>query len=70
MVRCRAIVDELDGVVSIKGSGLKTFRVEVWGEEPHDYVRIYTIPAASDNVAAREGIRRFEEEFSPASPSP
>jgi hypothetical protein len=40
------------------------FKVEVWGKEPHDYVRVYTINAASDTLAAQEGLRRFSEEIS------
>lgn len=42
---------------------LGRFRVEVFGREPHDYVRIYTIQAASDTLAAQEGLRRFVEEI-------
>ncbi len=43
--------------------GLGMFRVEVWGKEPHDYVRTYDIQAKSDNMAAHEGMRRFREEI-------
>ena len=39
------------------------FRVEVWGKEPYDYVRIYEIMAKSDTIAAQEGIRRFVAEM-------
>lgn len=42
---------------------LGRFRVECWGKEPHDYVRVYTIQAASDTLAAQEGLRRFVEEI-------
>lgn len=42
---------------------LGRFRVEVWGKEPHDYCRTYTIQAASDTLAAQEGLRRFVEEI-------
>lgn len=41
---------------------LGVYKVEVWGDEPHDYVRYYTIRAGSDNLAAQEGLRRFVEE--------
>ena len=44
-------------------TGLGVFRVEVWGREPHDYVRVYTIEAKSDTLAAQEGLRRFDEEI-------
>jgi len=44
------------------------FRVEVWGHEPHDYVRHYEIQAKSDTMAAQEGIRRFVEEMEHAGP--
>lgn len=43
-------------------AGLGRYRVEVWGRAPHDYVRVYTIDASSDNMAAQEGLRRFEAE--------
>ena len=43
--------------------GMGSFRVEVWGDEPHDYVRVYTINAASDTLAAQEGLRRFVDEI-------
>lgn len=39
------------------------FRVEVWGKEPFDYVRIYEIQAKSDTLAAQQGIARFVEEM-------
>jgi hypothetical protein len=39
------------------------FKVEVWGEEPHDYVRHYDIAAKSDTIAAQEGLRRFVDEI-------
>lgn len=39
------------------------FKVEVWGQEPFDYVRVYEILAKSDTVAAQEGIRRFVTEM-------
>jgi hypothetical protein len=40
-----------------------TFRVEVWGKAPYDYVRHYEIMAKNDTIAAQEGIRRFEKEM-------
>jgi hypothetical protein len=39
------------------------FRVEVWGQPPHDFVRTYEILAKSDTVAAQEGIQRFVHEM-------
>jgi hypothetical protein len=42
---------------------LGRYRVEVWGREPHDYCRVYTIQASSDTLAAQEGLRRFVEEI-------
>ena len=59
-VLCDAIVDLVAGP---KKNGENTFKVEVWGKEPHDFRRHYTIPAKSDNLAAQEGIRRFVEEM-------
>lgn len=58
-VLANAIVDVLRSPSPV---GLGSFRVEVWGKSPHDYVRVYTIDAASDNMAAQEGLRRFVEE--------
>jgi len=42
---------------------LGKFRVEVVGREPHDYVRIYTLSAQSDTMAAQEGLRLFVEDI-------
>lgn len=53
----------VDVVKEATPKGLGTFRVEVWGREPYDYVRIYEIQAKSDTIAAQEGIRRFVAEF-------
>lgn len=36
--------------------------IEVTGVEPHGWRRVYEIEAASDTIAAQEGIRRFVEE--------
>jgi hypothetical protein len=43
--------------------GLGTYKVEVWGKPPFDFVRTYEIQAKSDNIAAREGIDRFVSEM-------
>lgn len=59
-VLANAIVDIIHDVPAL---GLGTFRVEVWGRDPHDYVRVYTIQAKSDNLAAQEGLRRFVAEI-------
>lgn len=61
MIPCSAIVDVIREPTVI---GMGSFRVEVWGREPHDYVRVYTINAMSDTLAAQEGLRRFDEEIS------
>ena len=59
-ILARAIVD----VVREPGQvGMGMFRVEVWGEEPHDYVRHYDIAAKSDTMAAQEGLKRFVEDI-------
>jgi hypothetical protein len=39
------------------------FKVEVWGREPYDYVRIYEIMAKNETVAAQQGIARFVKEM-------
>jgi hypothetical protein len=61
MILANAVVDVVRAATPV---GMGRFRVEVWGREPHDYVRIYTIDAMSDTLAAREGLRRFDEEIS------
>jgi hypothetical protein len=43
--------------------GLGTFRVEVWGKEPNDYVRVYEIQARNVDQAARMGIETFVDEI-------
>jgi len=42
---------------------LGAFKVEVWGRQPHDYVRIYEISAKNDTIAAQQGIQRFVKEI-------
>ena len=59
---CNATVDIIDAPPA-HGKGLGKFKVEVWGREPHDYVRIYEITARDDNMAAREGLDRFVAEI-------
>jgi len=39
------------------------FKVEVWGREPHDYVRFYEILAKNDTIAAQQGIQRFVDDI-------
>jgi len=55
-VPARAIVDKLN-------LGVNLWRVEVWGDEPFDFIRIYTIQALTDTLAANEGLRLFTEEM-------
>jgi hypothetical protein len=55
-VHARAVIDVIKHP---EGNHLGNFKVEVWGREPHDYVRIYEIQAKSDTIAAYEGIQRF-----------
>jgi hypothetical protein len=43
---------------------LGQYKVEVWGREPHDYVRVYTVEAKSDSLAAQDALRQFDEEIS------
>jgi hypothetical protein len=61
MILANAIVDVEREPTPV---GLGVFRVEVWGREPNDYVRVYTIEAKSDTLAAQEGLRRFDAEIS------
>ena len=62
MILANAVVDVIDAPPA-HGQGLGKFRVECWGKDPHDYVRIYEIRAKDDNLAAREGLDRFVEEI-------
>lgn len=39
--------------------GLNLYEVEVVGQEPLDYVKIYTLSAKSDTIACQEALRRF-----------
>jgi len=58
-VLANAVVDVLKPATP---TSIGLFSVEVWGKEPHDYVRVYEIMAKSDTIAAQEGIRRFVAE--------
>lgn len=62
MIYANAVVDVIDAPPA-HGHGLGKFKVEVWGKEPNDYVRVYEITAKDDNMAAREGLDRFVEEI-------
>jgi len=62
MVKARAVIDVVKAPLP-NGVGLGTFKVEVWGEEPFDFVRVYEIQARSDTMAAQEGIFRFVTEM-------
>jgi hypothetical protein len=57
MIFASAVVDVIDAPPAYGGLG--KFKVNVWGKEPHDYVRIYEIQAKTEGDAAREGIDRF-----------
>jgi hypothetical protein len=59
-VLANAVVDVLKPSSPVR---IGRFKVEVWGKEPHDYVRTYEIMAKSDTIAAQEGIRRFVKEM-------
>lgn len=60
MVLAKAVVDVTRSATPFS---LGLYRVEVWGKEPHDYVRVYEIQACSDDAAAREAIQRFVQEM-------
>lgn len=63
MINARATVEVLRQAAPASKE-LSTYRVEVWGTPPTDYVRIYTISAKTDDAAGREGLDRFVEEIS------
>jgi len=60
-VLASAIVDVIHPTTPL---ALGLFKVTVWGEEPYNFTRVYEISAKSDNMAAQQGIRRFETEAS------
>lgn len=60
MIYCQAIVDV---VWAPAGSKKCVFRVTVTAEPPNTQSRVYTITAESDNVAANEGMDRFDKEM-------
>ena len=62
MVKARAVVDTVKE--SMNGCGLGVYRVEVWGDYPDDYCRVYTISAKDDNSAAFKGLDLFSKEMS------
>lgn len=62
MILANAIVDPIF-VALPPFKGPSRYRVEVWGKEPHDYVRVYEISAKDDNLAAKEGLRLFVDEI-------
>lgn len=62
MILANAVVDVLHQA-SPASKELSRFRVEVWGKEPHDYVRVYEIAAKTDSIAAREGLDRFVKDI-------
>ena len=59
-IQASAVVDVITPNTPVR---IGNFRVEVWGQDPYDYVRHYEIMAQSDTIAAQEGIRRFVEEM-------
>jgi hypothetical protein len=66
MIQASAIVDVIRPNTA-KAMGM--FRVEVWGQDPYDFVRHYEIMAQSDTIAAQQGIARFVAEME-AMPEP
>lgn len=58
MIFANAVVDLIS-----EGISLNTFKVEVWGKEPHDFVRTYEILAKDEDSAAREGLDTFVSEI-------
>ena len=59
-VLANAVVDVIKPSTPVR---IGNFKVEVWGQKPHDYVRTYEIMAKSDTMAAQEGIQRFVQEM-------
>lgn len=61
--QCHAVVDRLSPERGPLSEGAPMWRVIVWGEPPHAAERVYLLRANDDNGAAKEGLRRFEAEF-------
>ena len=59
-ILAKAVVDVDQAATPVR---LGKYTVEVWGEPPHDYVRVYTLRARSDTMAAQEGLRLFVEDI-------
>ena len=59
-VLASAIVDEITPGGINAG---RVFKVQVWGQEPHDFTRTYEIMAQSDTIAAQRGIQQFTDEM-------
>lgn len=59
-ILAKAVVDVDQAATPMR---LGKYTVEVWGEQPHDYVRVYTLRARSDTMAAQEGLRLFVEDI-------
>lgn len=59
-ILAKAVVDVDQAATPLR---LGKYTVEVWGEPPHDYVRVYTLRARSDTMAAQEGLRLFVEDI-------
>jgi len=57
-VRCKAIVELIS-----RFQRPYLFRVTVKGEPPHAQYRVYKIAGWTDDVVAREGLKRFEREM-------
>ena len=50
-------------IEKIGSAPLGPYKVEVWGENPHDYVRTYTIKHRSPEDAASEAIQLFTQDI-------
>jgi hypothetical protein len=58
-------------IEKIGSAPLGPYKVEVWGEPPMDYTRIYTIKHHSPEDAAREAIELFTADINKlVSPDP
>lgn len=56
MIRCKAFVETIRPPTPFRPGD---YEVQVTGEEPNDYVRIYRILARTEDEAARDAIDRF-----------
>ena len=66
----RATMDErIKASCTVDSLGAMHYEVSVWGQEPFDHHRSYTVKAQSQDHAAQEGMRLFVDEMGALCPT-